>query len=133
MEALEDVEDSDVAGMLGFPLVTKAEPYAERLVAQDPVVTHSLMGALIVSAFVIVFVVMALLFLLHRANRAGLSLKHSRLLGSPDHTTMDRSDAQTSPASSVSFLKFPPNLFVAIFSHIFCLFIFRFKKDVLKR
>ena len=102
MEALEDVEDSDVAGMLGFPLVTKAEPYAERLVAQDPVVTHSLMGALIVSAFVIVFVVMALLFLLHRANRAGLSLKHSRLLGSPDHTTMESSHAQTSPQSEAS-------------------------------
>ena len=62
------------------------------------------MGALIVSAFVIILVVVALVFLLHRAKRAGLSLKHSRLLGSPDHTTMESSHAQTStPGGSVSF------------------------------
>lgn len=89
--------------MLGFPLVKKAEPYTSALVQVDPAVTHSLMGALIVSALVIVLVVLALLFLLHRAKRAGLSLKHSRLLGSPDHTTMESSHAQTStPGGSVS-------------------------------
>lgn len=103
VEALKEVEDSDVEGMLGFPLVKKAEPYTSALVQVDPAVTHSLMGALIVSALVIVLVVLALLFLLHRAKRAGLSLKHSRLLGSPDHTTMESSHAQTStPGGSVS-------------------------------
>ena len=104
VDALRDIEDSDVEGLLGFPLVTKAEPYTSALVAADPTVTHSLMGALVVSSLVIVLVVLALLFLLHRAKRAGLSLKHSRLLASPDHTTMEHSHAQTStPEGSVSY------------------------------
>ena len=38
-------------------------------------------------------------------DRSGLSLKglkHSRLLGSPDHTTMESSHVQTSPQSEAS-------------------------------
>ena len=100
----------------GFPIVTKAEPYLARPLARvdlaDPGQTHYLMAALIVSAFVIVLVVLALVFLLHKAKRAGLSLKHSRLMGSPDHTTMDRSDAQTSPDGSVS------EIIINLFFHI---------------
>ena len=70
VEALNSaVEESDMAGMLGFPLVTKAEPYAERWIAQDPVITHSLTGALIFSAFIIVLIIIALAFLAHRAHR----------------------------------------------------------------
>ena len=97
-EALQDIEDSDVEVILGYPLEIKAEPYTQELIDQSPQVaeTQYLMGALIVSAFVIVLVVVALVFLLHRAKRAGLSLKHSRLLGSPDHTTMESTHAQTS-------------------------------------
>ena len=98
-----------MAGLLGFPLVTKAEPYtsiAQKQIAKEKV-THSLLGALIVSFLVIIVVVLALLFLLHRAKMAGLSLKHSRLLGSPDHTTMESSHAQTStPGGSVRYLSF---------------------------
>ena len=118
VEALREVEDSDVEGMLGFPLVKKAEPYTSALVAADPTVTHSLMGALVVSFLVIVLVVLALLFLLHRAKRAGLSLKQSRLLGSPDHcTTMESSHAQTSPEGSVSLIFTCPNCSPRIICH----------------
>lgn len=104
-EALQDIEDSDVEVILGYPLEIKAEPYTQEIIGQSAQVaeTQYLMGALIVSAFVIILVVVALVFLLHRAKRAGLSLKHSRLLGSPDHTTMESSHAQTStPGGSVS-------------------------------
>ena len=106
VEALQELEDNEVETDLGFPLVTKAEPYLpkpDRLVtASGSSQTHYLMAALIVSAFVIILVVLALVFLLHRAKRAGLSLKHSRLMGSPDHTTMESSHAQTTPGGSVS-------------------------------
>ena len=70
VEVLQEVEDSDVQNMLGFPLVTKAEPYLaapyQRLVGGSEGQTPFLVAALVVSALVIVLVVLALLFLLHR-------------------------------------------------------------------
>ena len=108
VEALRDIKDSDVEEVLGFPLVTKAEPYIHyaKLIDTAQSETHYLMAALIVSAFVILLVVLALAFLLHRAKRAGVSLKHSRLFSSPD-VTMESSHAQTSsPGGSVSSLTF---------------------------
>ena len=110
-EALQDIEDSDIEVILGYPLEIKAEPYTQEIIGQSAQVaeTQYLMGALIVSAFVIILVVVALVFLLHRAKRAGLSLKHSRLLGSPDHTNMESSHCQTSPESgSVSEIEYFP-------------------------
>jgi hypothetical protein len=81
--ALQEVEDKTVEGLLGYKLVTKAEPYsarAERRVSTTTSQTHFLMAALIVSAFVIVLVVLALLFILHRyvsiATLLTLTTKH---------------------------------------------------------
>ena len=50
VESLMDVTEEDVAGLLGFELVTKAEPYAQRLIAEEEVkAKHSLLGALVFS------------------------------------------------------------------------------------
>ncbi len=61
--------------MLGFPLITKAEPYVplpERLIAEKGQ-TQFLVAALVVSAMVIILVVLALLFLLHRYVKQEIS------------------------------------------------------------
>lgn len=108
---------------MGFPLVTKAEAYyprPDKLVSASASQTHYLMAALIVSAFVIILVVLALVFLLHRAKRAGLNLKHSRLMGSPDHTTMESSHAQTTPGGSVSLLWSRLHCMIIIFRWTIC-------------
>ena len=74
VEALQEVEDSDVEQFLGLPLVVKAEPYLARPQHAGPHVmpdegkSQYLMAALIVSAFVIILVVLALVFLLHKVN-----------------------------------------------------------------
>ena len=74
VEALQEVEDSDVEQFLGLPLVVKAEPYLARSQQSGPYVmpdegkSQYLMAALIVSAFVIILVVLALVFLLHKVN-----------------------------------------------------------------
>ena len=82
--------------LLGFPPRIKAEPYtagkAGRIIG-DPTIqvagpaehhTNLLIAAVFISAFLVILVLVALLFLLHRAKtNGGLANKHRKFQGSP--------------------------------------------------
>lgn len=90
---LDNVGADDVETMLGFPLVTKAEPYvprAEKYTGTSSVPTSGsshtslLIAAVIISAFLVVLVLIVLLFLIKRAKKnGGISVGHRKLMASP--------------------------------------------------
>eukprot|EP00095_Tigriopus_kingsejongensis_P009409 maker-scaffold143_size313727-snap-gene-1.22 protein:Tk09409 transcript:maker-scaffold143_size313727-snap-gene-1.22-mRNA-1 annotation:"PREDICTED: uncharacterized protein LOC100142575" len=84
VEALCNVEDDEVASVLGFPLVTKAEPYtvrAEPYIQSSASSTSWLIAAVIVSTCLALIILLALLLLLHRFKKE--ENNHKRLLPSP--------------------------------------------------
>ena len=110
--ALDEVENNDVENMLGFPLVTKAEPYVPRAspyTDRHPVEnaghTSLLIAAVIISAFLVILVLIALMFLMKKNGASGL--KHRKLMGTPTSATsgptnsQGASQGQTSLAGSV--------------------------------
>lgn len=105
VESLCHVADSEVSSVLGFPLITKAEPYAARaeaLVKTASAHTHWLIAAVIVSSALAVVILLALVFLLHRYKTE--DDKHNRLLlASPGPSSQGgEQNAAFSPNASVS-------------------------------
>ena len=95
VKVLKSVKEQDMQALLGFPPRIKAEPYtagkAGRIIG-DPIQiagpaehhTNLLIAAVFISAFLVILVLVALLFLLHRAKtNGGFSNKHRKLQGSP--------------------------------------------------
>ena len=119
MEALCHVDDTEVSTVLGFPLITKAEPYtaqAQALRAQQASThTNWLIGAVVVSSILALVILLALLLLLHRYKRE--ETKHKRLLTSPGPSSQGdhNQPCSLSPDGSVS-----TNTKVAPLSRGFC-------------
>ena len=106
VEALCQVDEKEVATVLGFPLITKAEPYtaqAQALMAHSASThTNWLIGAVIVSTILALVILLALLLLLHRYKRE--ETKHRRLLPSPGPSSQEDQNqpCSLSPEGSVS-------------------------------
>eukprot|EP00094_Tigriopus_californicus_P009459 TCALIF_09122-PA protein Name:"Protein of unknown function" AED:0.06 eAED:0.04 QI:0/0.6/0.33/0.83/0.8/0.66/6/74/974 len=112
VEALCNLDDSEVAEVLGFPLVTKAEPYtvrAEPYIQRATSQTSWLIAAVVVSTCLAIIVLLALLLLLRHYKKE--ENKHKRLLASPGPSTSPDEHSQTgihatmgisSPMGSVS-------------------------------
>ena len=93
VDILNSVDDAEVKALLGFPPVIKAEAYTGGTTAKykDDVMTagtaaqhtNLLIAAVFISAFLVILVLVALLFLLHRAKTNGGFLRHRKLQGSP--------------------------------------------------
>ena len=95
VEVLKSVETRDMKARLGFEPKIKAEPYTAGKTGSyigDPIQiagpaehhTNLLIAAVFISAFLVILVLVALLFLLHRAKtNGGLANKHRKLQGSP--------------------------------------------------
>ena len=95
VKVLRSVNEHDMQALLGFPPRIKAEPYTAgkaRRIIGDPIQiagpaehhTNLLIAAVFISAFLVILVLVALLFLLHRAkSNGGLANKHRKLQGSP--------------------------------------------------
>ncbi len=75
MSALCSVEDAEVAEVLGFPLITKAEPYTAHPVGPDGRPTTAegddshhkwMVAAVVVMSILVLVVFLAFLFLAHR-------------------------------------------------------------------
>ena len=94
MKVLKTIDVKEMKALLGFKPVIKAEPYTagkkERYIGPvttaGPAEHHTnlLIAAVFISAFLVILVLVALLFLLHRAKtNGGLLNKHRKLQGSP--------------------------------------------------
>ena len=117
------IEQSEVETFLGFPIVTKAEPYVPtpgRFTGGRPVdgaggvaagsSTSLLIAAVIVSAFLVILIIIALLFLMHRTGsknggRGGLAaaLKQRKLMsGTPTSATSGPSQGLSQDKTSLA-------------------------------
>ena len=96
VKVLRSVESRKMKALLGFQPKIKAEPYTagntgkytggETIQVAGPAEHHTnlLIAAVFISAFLVILVLVALLFLLHRAKtNGGLANKHRKLQGSP--------------------------------------------------
>ena len=119
VESLCQISESEVSDTLGFPLITKAEPYtsrAEALVQSSSAQTHWLIAAVSVSTFLALVILAALLFLAKRFREE--TRMHQRLLASPASSSCHGENGraagktQRSPSTSVSRVQikaeFPP-------------------------
>lgn len=105
VEALCNLEDSEVAEVLGFPLVTKAEPYtvrAEPYIQRATSQTSWLIAAVVVSTCLAIIVLLALLLLLHHYKKE--ENKHKRLLASPGPSTSPDEHSQTGIHATMGIL-----------------------------
>ena len=101
VEALCHVEDEEVSKVLGFPLITKAEPYkarAEALVEKATSQTNWLIAAVVMAGLLAVLVLLALLFLLHKYKHE--RYMHSRLLASPGGSSSRSGGSDGSPVDA---------------------------------
>lgn len=91
---MKSVDKAQVKALLGFKPVIKAEPYTAGKTEKhtgDIITagtaehhTNLLIAAVFISAFLVILVLVALLFLLHRAKtNGGILNKHRKLQGSP--------------------------------------------------
>ena len=94
VKVLKSVETREMKALLGFQPKIKAEPYTSgeagkytgEIQIAGPAEHHTnlLIAAVFISAFLVILVLVALLFLLHRAKtNGGLANKHRKLQGSP--------------------------------------------------
>ena len=101
VEVLKTIDVKEMKALLGFQPVVKAEPYTAGIQGSytdnRPVTTagspehhtNLLIAAVFISAFLVILVLVALLFLLHRAKtNGGWANKHRKLQGSPISGTM---------------------------------------------
>ena len=110
---MKSVGEKEVKALLGFKPVIKAEPYTsgtpDRLTGDVITAgtteqhTNLLIAAVFISAFLVILVLVALLFLLHRAKtNGGLANKHRKLQDSPISGISETLDpSQRGPQSSI--------------------------------
>ena len=103
MSALCHIDDSEVSQVLGFPLITKAEPYTADRNAVPVVQSASphtgwLVAAVIISTALAIVILLALLLLMHRYKAE--ENRHKRLLGSPGPGSSQEGASQASGSVS---------------------------------
>jgi len=77
-------------------------PFFKALIETDASQASLMIAVVIVSAFLVVVITLALLFLLYRAKHGDLPLKHKRFLGSPTVSSRAETRQDGSPSNTVS-------------------------------